>query len=249
MFKDKLDDLNANFKPLLEDKFGKKYVSDIVIDKSSDGDSVQSYLSYFAIKRNDVVIKDQITSQENLTNVKNIIITDYEKFTQDCIDYYGRVHDCLDDKMAKSLGIIIKTFKSRMKKLKNALDRFTVQDSWNIATLGLEFEQVLVRFLKDLIENTIRPISTGLSEHQIYQDILIIFNTYLARLGVSTCDYKAGHKVCDDDWNYLRPVPVDDSETPDSALKNMIKTVYSYPYVIGDSVVVLEGEVVLWKVI
>ena len=242
---------NIGFKGLLESQFDKKYFSELSIDSSNEeiGGSTESTLSYFVIERNEVIIKNKITSAEELNKVKTSILTEYEKLTQRFIDYFGRAEENIDDRTAKSVGIIIKIFKSRKRKLENVLNRFTVQDSWNVTTLGLEFELILGKFLKDLIGSAIRPILTGFNEHPVYRDILNIFNSYLAILGVYTSNYKEGDTVCDEDWNYLSPISMDDCETSDITLKNSIKTVYSYPYVIGDGVVVLEGEVALWKVI
>ncbi|PHR55774.1 MAG: hypothetical protein COA47_13595 [Robiginitomaculum sp.] len=245
---DNLNNLNKRFKALFEDKYDKKYFVVVPVNQKSEGDSVSDVLAYFTIKNSNLSICNDITSAEKLSEIKNIILTDYEQFSLEIIEYYERVCASLDEQTGKSISIIAKTFKSRKKKLDAAFKRFTVQDHWGITQLCSEFESILVKFLSDLIENTIRPISTGLKEHSVYQDVLSMFNAYLAKLGVYTSRYEVGHKLTDDDWHMLSPVDSDDCETSDESLKDVIKNIRSYPYFIGDNTLILEGDVILWRV-
>jgi len=245
---DDLNTLNKGFKSLLEDKYNKKYFVIIPVNQENENTSVSDVLAYFTIENNSVSIRNDITSPDKLNDIKTEISTDYDQFGLEIIEYYERASASLNEQTSKSISIIAKTIKARKKKLDVALKRFSVQDHWSVSQLGSEFELVLAKFLKDLIENVIRPIGTGLKDHSVYQDILSMFNAYLAKLGVYTSQYEVNHKLTEDDWNYLSPIDSEDCETSDSSLKNVIKNIHSYPYFIGDDTLVLEGEVILWRV-
>jgi len=245
---DKLSTLNKGFKLLLEDKYDKTYFSDVPAAQESKSGSACDILAYFTIKKSSISICNDITSADKINEIKSTISTDYSQFSDEILEHCERVSTALDEQTAKSISIIAKTIKARKKKLDAALKRFTIQDHWTVAQLSSEFEFALAKFLKDLIENIIRPISTGLKEHEVYQNVLKMFNAYLAKLGVYTSNYEVGHQLSEDDWNALSPVDSDDCETSDNSLKNVIKNINSYPYLIGDNTLILEGEVILWRV-
>jgi hypothetical protein len=248
-FLDDLNILNKGFKSLLENEYGKEYITS---NKESDTSSVSDILTYFSIQNSSVVICDDITSPETLDKIKNKIMTGYEKFTLDIIDYYGRISTQLDDQTSKSISIIAKTFKARKKKLDAAFKRFTIQDHWGVTQLGREFESILIKFLSDLIESIIHSISVGIKEKavsSVYQHLLKMFNCYLSQLGVYTTHYDVGHKLSEDDWSVLNPIDSDDCDTSDGSLKDVIKNIYYYPYFIGENTLILEGNVILWRVI
>ncbi|TWX55787.1 hypothetical protein [Colwellia hornerae] len=250
----KLNDINTRFKSLLENDYGKKYFKLEAINKINESGSEVDSLAPFYIKRTNVSIKNKITAADTINAIKQSISTDFEKLSLELIEYYDRVISSIDGQTGKSIGIIAKTFKSKKKKLENALNRFTIQDHWSVTELGVEFELTLVKFLNDLIVSIIEPISRGLNavlgaeEHIVYQEVLQMFNTYLMKLGIYTTSYDVGHKLSEDDWSNINPINTDSCETEDITLKNVIKAIHSYPYFIGDNTLVLEGDVILWKV-
>ncbi len=247
----KLENINRGLKTVLENEFGKKYLSFDPAKTVSETSGTFDLLKYFSIDKTDASIKNKINSAEKLNTIKTTISVDFEKFSQDVIEYYQRVFESLDEQTGKSISIIAKTINGKKKRLTSALNRFVIQDNWDVAELASEFELSLVKFLKELISNVIQPISRGLQatlgndEHIAYQDILKMFNVYLIKLGIYTTPYKEGHKLSGDDWHKLNPI--DTCETEDKALKDVIKTIHSYPYFIGDDTLVLEGDVILWR--
>ncbi len=245
---DDLDNLNKGFKLCLERNYGKAYFEPVIKTQATVEEGIDNYLSSFEIDNKNIYVCNSITSSEKLNEIKYEIVNSYDQFSLDVIDYYERISGELDTQTGKSVSIIAKFFKSRKKKLESMLKRFNIQDSWNVDQIAKEFEFVLVKFLKDLIENTIRPISIGLKEHNVYQRLLGMFNTYLMKLGVYTRTYSVNKKLSEEDWNYLNPVDSDDCETPNLALKDVIKNIHSYPYFMGDNTLILEGEVILWRI-
>ena len=248
---DDLNSLNKRFKSLLENKYDKTYFVVIPVNQECDAANVSDVLTCFTIENSSVFICKDITSPDKLNDMKSMISSDYDQFTQEIIDFHDRVVPSLDEQTTKSISIIAKTIKARKKKLDAAFKRFTIQDHWGVTQLGSEFESILVKFLSDLIESTIRPISVGIKNKtvsSVYQNLLKMFNSYLSKLGVYTIHYDVGHRLSEDDWNVLTPIDSDDCETADKSLKDIIKSINSHPYFIGDNVLVLEGDVILWRV-
>ena len=79
-----------------------------------------------------------------------------------------------------------------------------------------------------------------------------MFNKFLLKLGVYTKGLSSGKKLSESEWEYITPQENSDSETSDHTLKNVVKEVLSYPYMLtyGErEQLVREGEVIMWKVI
>jgi hypothetical protein len=255
-----LNDINEKFKSLLENDYGKKYLKSEAINIHNEPGSEVHSLALFSIKKTDVSLKNKITAADTLDMIKQSISTDFEKLSEELMEYHDRVFSSIDGQTdidgqtEKSIGIIVKTFKSKKKKLENALNRFTIQEHWSVTDLGVEFELALVNFLKELISSIVEPISRGLNaglgaeEHSVYQNVLQMFNTYLTKLGIYTTSYDVGHKLSEEEWHNVKPIRSDSCETEDITLKGVIKTIHSYPYVIGDNTLVLEGDVIMWSV-
>ena len=148
--------------------------------------------------------------------------------------------------------MLFRSFKAKKKKLDAAFKRFTIQDHWGVTQLGSEFESILIKFLSELIKSTIDPICVGIKNKavsSVYQNLLKMFNCYLSELGVYTTHYDIGHKLSEYDWDVLNLIDSDDCETSDSSFKNVIKKIDSYPYFIGKNTLILDGNVILWRVI
>jgi hypothetical protein len=239
-------DLNKNLKTLLENDFAQVYIeqkTNVLENKKRDK---QSDLSFFEIKPDKSSIFSKITSADKLMEVKKEIKDYYERFSNNFLDYFARVEDKLDAKNIKSFEIIEKTIKNRGKKLNSTIDKFQVQDSWNISKIQEEFYFKLHNNFKDIIENLIPTISTGMKDNTAYQGVLTDLNKFLSELGIYTMKLKLDEK-CDTD--FLEPQPCEDCETTDMAKKETIKEILSYPYLLNDKQIICEGKVFLWRIV
>jgi len=242
----KIDELNIGFKKLLENDFKLVYIEDKQIKKESNKENFQNDLFKFKIEKNRESIFKKITSVDKLDEVKKEIKSEYDKFSEEFLDYFERVDNKLDEKQQKSFEIIEKTIKNRGKKLNGTIDKFIVADSWNLSKIEEEFYFKVQKILKDIVDSLIPTISTGMRENSAYDGILSLLNKFLSQLGIYTMDIDIG-KECN--YDFLDPQECDDCETDDIDKKDIIKEVLSYPYIIDDEQIVVEGKVILWKVI
>ncbi len=83
-------------------------------------------------------------------------------------------------------------------------------------------------------------------ENSAYNGILSSLNIFLSQLGIYTMDIDID-KECN--YEFVDPQECDDCETDDINKKDMIKEVLSYPYILDEKQIVVEGKVILWKVV
>jgi len=242
-----IEKLNIGFKKLLEEDFKLLYIEAKDINEEDNKETLSSDLTLFKIEKNRESIFKKITSVDKLDEVKKEIKSEYEKFSKDFLDYFARVENQLDEKQIKSFEIIEKTIKNRAKKLNGTIDKFKVEDSWNISKIKEEFYFKLQKNLKDIIDSLIPTISTGMRENSAYNGVLVSLNKFLSQLGIYTMDLDIGKKYTN--FDLLDPQECDDCETKDLEKQDIIKEILSYPYLLNEKQIVLEGKVILWKVI
>jgi len=242
----KINELNIEFKKLLENDFKLVYIEQKEIKKEQNEKSSKNDLSLFKIENNRKSIFKKITSFDKLNEVKKEIIVEYEKFSEEFLDYFDRVENQLDEKQTQSFEIIEKIIKNRGKKLKGTIDKFNNEDSWSISKIEEEFYFKVQKNLKDIVDSLIPTISTGLRENPAYSGILISLNKFMSQLGIYTMDLKVS-EVCK--YEIIEPQECDNCETEDKTKKDIIKEILSYPYVLNEEQIILEGRVILWKVV
>jgi len=242
-----INTLNLGFKKLLEDDFKLVYIEEKQIKQEDNSETSQNDLSLFKIEKNRESIFKQIVSIDKLDEVKKEIKSEYDKFSNDFLDYFERVEDMLNEKHINSFEIIEKTIKNRGKKLNGTINKFIVEDSWSVSKIEEEFYFKLQKNLKDIIDSLIPTISTGRKESSAYDGILKDLNKFLSQLGIYTMDLDTHKKY--EDFDFLDPQECDDCETEDLNKQDMIKEILSYPYVLSDELIVVEGKVILWKVV
>ena len=241
-----IEKLNISFKKLLEDDFKLLYIENKQIKQEGNKEYSQNDLSKFKIEKNRESIFKKITSIDKLDEVKKEIKNEYIKFSNDFLEYFDRVENQLDEKNIQSFEIIEKTIKNRGKKLNGTIDKFIVEDSWNSSKIEEEFYFKLQKNLKDIVDSLVPTISIGMKENDAYNGILISLNKFLSQLGVYTIDLKVNEKC---NYAFVEPQECDDCETDDIDKKDIIKEIHSYPYILNEKQIVLEGKVILWKVI
>jgi hypothetical protein len=242
-----INTLNIKFKKLLEDDYKLIYIEEKQIKQEDNSETSQNDLSLFKIEKNRESIFKQIVSADKLDEVKKEIKSEYDKFSDDFLDYFERVEDMLNEKHIKSFEIIEKTIKNRGKKLNGTINKFIVEDSWSVSKIEEEFYFKLQKNLKDIIDSLIPTISTGRKESSAYDGILTSLNRFLSQLGIYTMDLDTNKKY--EDFDFLDPQECDDCETEDLNKQDMIKEILSYPYILSDELIVVEGKVILWKVV
>jgi hypothetical protein len=244
---EKIGELNIGFKKLLEDDFKLVYIEQKQVQQEGNKESFQNDLSLFKIKRNRESIFKKITSIDKLDEVKQEIKSEYEKFSNEFSGYFDRVDNLLDEKNKQSFKIIKKTIKSRNKKLNATINKFKVEDSWSVSRTEEEFYFKLEKNLKDILDSLLPTISTGLKENSAYDGILSYLNSFLSQLGIYTIDLDTTKKY--DNFDLLAPQECENCETKDINKQDMIKEILSYPYILNEKQIVLEGKVILWKVV
>jgi len=241
-----IEKLNIGFKKLLEEDFKLVYIETKDIKEDDNKESLSRDLTLFKIEKNRESILKKITSVDKLDEVKKEIKNEYNKFSEDFLDYFERVENKLNEKQIESFEIIEKTIKNRGKKLNRTIDKFKVEDSWNISRIEEEFYFKLQKNLKDIIDSLIPTISIGMRENSAYDGVLFLLNKFLSQLGIYTIDLKVS-EICD--YELIEPQECDDCETEDNMKKDIIKEILSYPYLLNEEQIVLEGKVILWKVV
>lgn len=241
-----IEKLNIGFKKLLEDDFKLVYIENKKNKKEDNKEDFQNDLSIFKIEKNKESIFQKITSVDKLDEVKKEIKNEYEKFSAEFVGYFDRVEKDLDDKQIKSFEIIEKTIKNRGKKLNGTIDKFEIENSWSVSKIEEEFYFKLQKNLKDILDSLIPTISTGMRETSAYDGILSSLNKFLSQLGIYTMDLDINKKC---NYEFVEPQECDDCETTDINKKDIIKEVLSYPYILNEEQVVMEGKVILWKVV
>lgn len=242
----KIDTLNIDFKKLLKEDFKVVYIESKQINKENIEENIKNNLALFKIEKKRESIFLKITSIDKLDEVKKEIKSEYEKFLEEFLSYFDRVEDKLDEKNIKSFEIIEKIIKNRAKKLDGIINKFSVEESWGIAKIQEEFYFKIQKNLADLVDSLVPTISTGSKENSAYNGILSSLNTFLSQLGIYTIDIDID-KACN--YEFVNPQECDDCETEDINKKDRIKEILSYPYVLNDNQIVVEGRVILWKVV
>lgn len=241
-----IDNINKRFKKLLEEDFKLVYIENKPIKEKNIKENIKNNISSFKIEKKKESVFLKITSVDTLDEVKKEIKSKYENFLDTFLDYFERVEDKLDEKNTKSFEIIEKTIKNRGKKLNGTIDKFSVEESWNVTKIRVEFCFKLQKNLKDLVDSLVPTISTGMKENSAYDGILNSFNTFLSQLGIYTMDIEMD-KECN--YEFVNPQECDDCETEDINKKDMIKEILSYPYILNEEQIIAEGKVILWKVV
>jgi len=242
-----IDKLNIKLKILLENDFRLVYIEQKDSVQEDNKEEFTNDLSLFKIKKNKESVFKKISSIDTLNEVKQEIKSEYEKFTNDFLDYFERVENQLDEKQIQSFEIIEKTIKNRAKKLNSTIDKFKIENSWGVSKIEEEFYFRLQKNLKDIVSSLVPTISTGMKENSAYNGILISLNDFLSKLGIYTIDLDLDRKY--EDFHFLDPQECDDCETNDLNKQDIIKEVLTYPYILNEDRVVVEGRVILWKVI
>jgi len=240
----KINEINKGLKTLLEDKFKKIYLEKI--ERKNNNEEEVCDLFSFKIDKKGLSIFEKITSIDALDEVKKEIIKRYDEFSEEFSDYFGRVEDQLDERQIKSFEIIDKMIKHRGKKLKSTIDKFMVKDGWCVAKIKDEFYFKVQHNLKDIVDDLLPAISTGMRENTAYEGIMTYFNIFLSQLGVYTKVFEANQKC---DYEFLSPQECDNCETSDLDKKDVIKEVLSYPYILADNKIIVEGKVILWRIV
>ena len=242
-----IEKINIGFKSLLEDSFKLVYIEKKETKKEKNKEYSQDDLSPFKIERNRESIFERITSIDKLNEVKKDIIDKYDNFSDDYLDFFDRAESQgqLEDKQIKSFEIIDKIIKNRGKKLKGNINKFNIEDSWTTSKIKEEFYFKLQKNLNDIVDSLIPAISTGMRESSAYKGVLTSLNNFLSQLGIYTMDLKTG-EVCN--YEFIAPQDCDDCETEDESKKDIVKEILSYPYILSEEEIVVEGKVILWKV-
>ncbi len=241
-----IEKLNIGFKKLLEADYKLIYIEKKSVKLDSNIKSSKNDLSMFKIEKNRESIFKKITSVDKLDEVKKDIKDEYIKFSNDFLGYFDRVENQLDEKNIESFEIIEKNIKHRGKRLNGTIDKFKAENSWSVSKIEDEFYFKLQKNLKDILDNLLPTISTGIKETSAYDGVLTSLNKFLSQLGIYTIDLKVNEKC---NYELVEPQECDDCETEDINKKDMIKEVLSYPYILDEKQIVVEGKVILWKVV
>ena len=244
--------LNESLKTCLENDYGLIYITQRI---HNQGDEVfnnsdeDNYLELFFIPKKEPFIIEKITSIDGLKEVQKEIKKYYEDFLKNFGNYFEQVESQLDEKTNESFEIIYKIIQNRKKKLFSKLDKFEIEDDWNIQRTKKEFLFHIQKNLKDIIKSIIDPILFGIKENSAYDGIIEIFNNFLSSLGIYTKTLQVGYKLKDEDFYLINPIESeDDVETTDLNKKDVIKEIIHYPYLINEQDVILEGEIILWRI-
>lgn len=245
---DRLSQLRDGFKQFLQDSFGIIKVEAIThSSQETVSYSSQDYLSFFAIEKSSEPIYSSMNSIDDLQKIKESILNLFDDFITSFEDYFERIEDQLDKKDVESLEIILKTLQNRRKKFDTALKRFKPEDTWGVSKISEEFSFELTKLLKDLIDATMMPITTGIKIHSCYQDILKLENKFLSELGIYTDTLSVGDKVNEVVWEKIFPQECEDCKTDNKDKHDVIKELFNYPYLFSESCIISEAKVTLWK--
>lgn len=245
---DKLFQLRDGFKQFLQEKFGIIKVEAIAPSSQEEvSHSLQDYLGFFVIEKKAEPIYSSINSIDDFQKIKESILNLFDAFITSFEDYFERIEDQLDKKDIESLEIILKTLQNRRKKFDTALKRFKPEDTWGVSKISEEFSFELTKLLKDLIDATMMPITTGIKTHSCYQDILKLENKFLSELGIYTDTLSVGDKVNEVVWEKIFPQECEDCKTDNKDKHDVIKELFNYPYLFSESCIISEAKVTLWK--
>jgi len=246
----KVNAISKNLTESLEKNWGKRYIKAKIerFDSGTTNLSNETNFSFFEIKKSISPIYTLVNSSSDLTKQKNKILEKYSKMIDNYYNLMDMVDDQVDENTINSLEIIGKVLTNRKKKIESAFNRLVVDDSWNAIKIQEEFSYVLVRLLKDILESTSISISNGLKQNTVYEDIVKILNSFYGCLGIYTKEYKANDEYSDNDMDNLHLIPSQDDEIKDKSYQNKIKSVDSLAYLFDDSIVILEANIVVWRV-
>lgn len=239
-----MNKISDNLKKLLEKDFYLMVIDNKIINNNIDN---KEYLRLLDIKKENKSIFEDITSFDKLEDIKKLLLLNYEDLINDFMDYFDRVENGLDEHNKKSFEIIEKTLKNRYKKLNSIIERFQIENSWSVKNIKEEFFNIINPILEDIISSIIKASISGLKLSNIYKEIIKILNRFLIKLGIYTRCFDINQKLTDDDFNFLLPQDCDNCDTDDKSKKDRIKDVLTLPYLIGKDNIVLNGEVIIWR--
>ncbi len=248
----KTNEISKKLKDCLEKNFGRKYIQAKVEVSENNATNLSSdnNLSFFEIKKTKPPIYTSINTSDDLSEYKKVIQNNYQKLIDDYYDliFHEDLEDQLDDNTMESLEFIGKFLDSRKKKMESAFKKFVLDDSWSITKIQDEFSYVLVKLLKDILESTSISISNGLKQNTVYEDVVKLFNSFYSYLGIYTKEYKANDEYSDNDLDSINPSVSQDDEIKDKSYQNKIKSVDSLAYLFEGNIVVLEANIVVWRI-
>ena len=242
--------LNVGFKKLLQEDYNVVYFekrAEITGTEIDNKETENQFSHLFQVPQKDDSIFSTINSPDDLEQVKSKISLFYDQFIDDFDTYFERIEDRLDEKNLESFEIIFKTLKNRKKRLDSSLKKFKIVDSWNITRIKEELQFALQKNFKDIIDSLVRSISTGLYESSAYEDILKQLNLFLSKIGIYTYNLNIGQKLTEKDWNFVEPEEGENCDTSNIELRDVIKEITTYPYIIKDGLVISEGKIILWR--
>ncbi|MBT3280430.1 hypothetical protein HOB87_07485 [Candidatus Woesearchaeota archaeon] len=238
-------------KNCLEKWFGRIYIQEKAEVPENDITNLSNNnnnFSFFEIKKTNPPIYTSINSLSDLSECKKTVQDSYKKLIDEYGDLFEEVGDELNENTIESLEIISKLLDNRKKKIESSFNKFKPDDSWDIAKIQDEFSHVLVNILKDILEVTSISISNGLKQSSVYEKIIEILNSFYSYLGIYTKEYKVNEMYTDDDLVSINPTVSQDGEIKDKNYQNKIKSVESLAYLFEDNIVVLEANIVVWRI-
>jgi hypothetical protein len=247
----KTNEISKKLKDCLEKYFGRKYIqakAEDLENNTTNFSNDNNNLSFFEIIKTKPPIYTSINTSGDLSEHKKVIQNNYKKLIDDYYDLFEKVEDQLDDNTIESLEFIGKLLDNRKKKIESAFKKFVPDDSWSITKIQDEFSYVLVKLLKDILESTSISISNGLKQNTVYEDVVKLFNSFYSYLGIYTKEYKANDEYSDNDLDSINPSVSQDDEIKDKSYQNKIKSVHSLAYLFEGNIVVLEANIVVWRI-
>lgn len=240
----------THLKKCLEKWFGRIYIQEKAEAPENDITNLSNNnnFSFFEIRKTKPPIYTSINSSSDLSKCKKTVQDNYKKLIDEYGDLFDEVAHDLNENTIEGLEIISKILDNRKKKMESALNKFKPDDSWDTARIQDEFSHVLVNILKDILEATSISISNGIKKNTVYEEIIAILNRFYSDLGIYTKEYKVNEKYTDEDLVNINITASQGDEIKDKNYQNKIKSVESLAYLFEDNIVILEANIVGWRI-
>ncbi|WP_207678827.1 hypothetical protein [Desulfonema magnum] len=214
-------------------------------------ENTSSLIKKFMLIPSEIPFYERLNSPDEIKSLlnrfKKLAVT-LETSVDNIAEDYERQSE--NSKIAEPVNMISRIIQQFLKTVKYQIERFDIKNVVTVNDIRYQFYLFLKPLLKEnLIERVIPAIFIGMKNGEaddVYESLLGNINKLLFALGVHTAGIEAGQKI---NFEICEVISSDQNKTDDHRLSDTIKEVRQLPYIFDNNHVLVDGKVVVWRVV
>ncbi len=216
-----------------------------------DVENTSSLIEKFMLIPSKIPFYERLNSPDEIESLLNRfekLAVNLETSVDHIAEDYERQSE--NSKKAETVNMISRIIQQFVETVKYQIKRFDIKNVVTVNDVRYHFYLFLKPLLKEnLIERVIPAIFIGMRNGEaddVYESLLRNINKLLSALEVHTVRIEAGQKI---DFGICEVIPSDQDKTDDHKLLDIVKEVEQLPYIFDNNHVLVEGKVVVWRVV